>query len=61
MFLLLALDLALLLVLVLALDPKLYPALHIAQKRRATWQLWYWRVVMEKLGTWVSLMLTPSR
>jgi hypothetical protein len=52
MFLVLALDPTLDLTLVLTLDPTLIPTLHIAQKRKASWLLWYWRPLMDKLVTW---------
>jgi hypothetical protein len=54
--------------LVPALDPTLVPVLDltlvlapsIAQKRKATWRLWYWRPVVDKLSTWVLFVITPS-
>jgi hypothetical protein len=48
------------LALVLALDPTLVPAPSIAQKRKASWWLWYWRPVVEKLSTWVLFVIAPS-
>ena len=46
--------------LVLALHPTLVPTLRIAQKRKASWWLWYWWPVMDKLGTWVVFIIAPS-
>jgi hypothetical protein len=42
------------------LDPALIPAPSIAQKRKASWWLWYWRPVVDKSGTWVLFFITPS-
>jgi hypothetical protein len=42
------------------LDPTLVPAPNIAQKCKASWQLWYWRPVVDKSGTWVLFVITPS-
>jgi hypothetical protein len=56
MFLGLALDPAL----VLVLDPTLVPAPSIAQKRKASWRLWYWRPVVDKSSTWVLFVIAPS-
>jgi hypothetical protein len=52
----------------LTLDPTLIPVLNltlvlapsIAQKHKASWQLWYWQPVVEKSGTWVLFFITPS-
>jgi hypothetical protein len=46
--------------LVLALDPALVPAPSIAQKRKASWQLWYWQPVVDKSSTWVLFVIAPS-
>jgi hypothetical protein len=46
--------------LVLVLDPTLFPTPSIAKKRKASWRLWYWRLVVEKLGTWVLFFIAPS-
>ena len=56
------------LALVPTLDPTLIPTLDptlvltpsITQKRKAIWRLWHCRPVMDKLGTWVFFMITPS-
>jgi hypothetical protein len=60
MFLGLALDLALDPALVPVLDLTLVPAPSIAQKRKASWRLWYWRPVVDKSGTWVLFFIAPS-
>jgi hypothetical protein len=36
--------------LVPVLDPTLVQHCSIAQKRKATWRLWYWRPVMGQIG-----------
>jgi hypothetical protein len=56
------------LTLVLAIDPTLVPVLDstlilvpsIAQKRKASWQLWYWWQVVDKSSTWVLFFIAPS-
>jgi hypothetical protein len=51
MFLGLELDPALDPTLVPVLDPTLVPVPSIAQKRKASWWLWYWRPVVDKSST----------
>jgi hypothetical protein len=46
--------------LVLVPDPTLVPTPNIAQKRKVSWQLWHWRPMMDKLGTWFFFMIAPS-
>jgi hypothetical protein len=56
------------LTLILALDPALLPVLdttlvptpNIAQKRKASWRLWYWQIVVDKSSTWVLFVIAPS-
>jgi hypothetical protein len=60
MFLVLALDLALIPALIPVPDPTLIPALSIAQKCKVSWRLWHWRPVMDKTGTWTFFMIGPS-
>ena len=46
--------------LVLVLDPTLVPTPSIAQKRKASWQLWYWQPVVYKSSTWVLFFIALS-
>jgi hypothetical protein len=56
MFLVLALDQAL----VLTLDLTLYAALCIAHKWKVSWWLWHWRPELGESATWVLFFLIPS-
>jgi hypothetical protein len=60
MFLGLTLDPALDPTLILVLDLTLVSAPSIAQKRKASWRLWSWWLVVDKSGTWVLFFITPS-
>jgi hypothetical protein len=60
MFLGLTLDPKLDLALIPVLDLALVPTPSIAQKRKASWRLWYWWLVVEKLGKWVLFVIAPS-